>query len=33
MKSDKTERTTNIEIDGDTIEEVTDFDYLGSLIA
>ena len=33
MKTDKTERTTNIEIDGDTIEEVIDFDYLGSLIA
>ena len=33
MKTDKTERTTNIVIDGDTIEEVTDFDYLGSLIA
>ena len=33
MKTDKTERTTNIVIDGDTIEEVIDFDYLGSLIA
>ena len=32
MKTVKTERTTNIVIDGDTIEEVTDFDYLGSLI-
>ena len=33
MKTDKTERTTNIVIDGDTMEEVIDFDYLGSLIA
>ena len=33
MKTDKTERLTNIVIDGDTIEEVIDFDYLGSLIA
>ena len=32
MKSDKTERATNIIIDGDKIEEVNDFDYLGSLI-
>ena len=33
MRSDKTERATNIVISGDTIEEVTDFDYLGSLLA
>ena len=33
MKTDKTERPTNIVIDGDTIEEVIDFDYLGSVIA
>ena len=33
MKTDKTERSTNIVIEGDTIEEVIDFDYLGSLIA
>ena len=33
MKTDKTKRTTNIVIDGDTIEEVIDFDYLGSVIA
>ena len=33
LKSDKTERATNIIIDGDKIEEVNDFDYLGSLIA
>ena len=32
MKTDKTERATNIVIDGETIEEVIDFDYLGSLI-
>ena len=32
MKTDKTERSTNIIIDGDLIEEVVDFDYLGSLI-
>ncbi len=32
MKSDKTERATNIIIDGDKIEEVNNFDYLGSLI-
>lgn len=33
MRSDKTERATNIVIGGDTIEEVTYFDYLGSLLA
>ena len=33
MKSDKTERATNIIIDGDKIEEVNDFDYLDSVIA
>ena len=33
MKSDKTERATNIIIDGVKIEQVNDFDYLGSLIA
>ena len=33
MRTDKTERATNIVIGGDTIEEVIDFDYLGSLIA
>ena len=32
MKTDKTERSTNIVIGGDLIEEVIDFDYLGSLI-
>ena len=32
MKTDKTEISTNIIIDGDLIEEVMDFDYLGSLI-
>ena len=32
MKTDKTERATNIVVDGETIEEVIDFDYLGSLI-
>ena len=33
MKTDKTEQATNIVIGGDLIEEVSDFDYLGSLIA
>ena len=33
MRSDKTKRATNIIIGGDVIEEVDDFDYLGSLIA
>ena len=33
MRSDKTKRATNIIIEGDVIEEVDDFDYLGSLIA
>ena len=33
MRSDKTKRVTNIIIGGDVIEEVDDFDYLGSLIA
>ena len=32
MKTDKTERFTNIVIEGDLIEEVIDFDYLGSLL-
>ena len=32
MKTDKTERSTNIVIEGDLIEEVSDFDYLGSLL-
>ena len=33
MRSDKTQRAKNIIIGGDLIEEVNDFDYLGSLIA
>ncbi len=33
MKKDKTERATNIIFGGNLIEEVSDFDYLGSLIA
>ena len=32
MRTDKTQRATNIIIDNDLIEEVLDFDYLGSLI-
>ena len=32
MKTDKTDRATNIIIGGDLVEEVTDFEYLGSLI-
>ena len=32
LRTDKTTRATNITIDNDLIEEVIDFDYLGSLI-
>ena len=31
-KTDKTDKAANITIGGDLVEEVTDFDYLGSLI-